>query len=285
MTTNLEGLYHLTREEYDAIDAVNISSLVYMNISPKHYLDNLKNPKEETPAMRLGTAVDVAAFDPERFELEYAVWPGVDEEGKKRIRSGKYWEEFQAKNAGKTILTLEEHSSAIAMRHVLESDEVASQYLDDGTSQDALIWTDKATGIKCKGRTDWITAESSRHPDALGDLKTSESVEPWQFCRIGTRLHYPVKMAWYSDAFELITCQRLREVVLFAVESARCHDVVVYNMGDDVLSVGRLTYRKWLHELARCRDSGKYPGISRGMVLQFELPSYATADFDITGEE
>ena len=269
-----EGIYRLGELDYDSIEAVNMSSLVDIAVSPKFYNYRRQVPREQTPAMQLGIATDMAVFEPERFARSYAVWTGFDEDGKKKVRNGKYWEAFQQANAGKIILTQDEYDSALNMRRVVESDPLAMSYLESGTAQDTLIWRDKETGILCKGRTDWNTSD-----DRLADLKTAKSVIPWQFCRDGAKLHYHVKMSWYADGLEQILGKPPREVVLISVENVGCHDVVVYDMDDEqVLDYGRSEYRTWLATLEDCLSSNKWPGIARGAKVPFVLPKYLKHD-------
>ena len=62
--------------DYAAAVGINFSTLKHMARSPMHYRYALEHPPAETPAMLLGRATHTAVFEPDRFQLDYAVWPG-----------------------------------------------------------------------------------------------------------------------------------------------------------------------------------------------------------------
>jgi hypothetical protein len=270
-----DGIHQLSREEYDAVEAVNISSLVNMSVSPLYYRWR-KSHDIDTEALRFGRAVDLAVFEPLIFERNYIVWEGLDHAGKKVIKKGAFWEDFKAlaDNDGKTIIDADDHALALEIRKSIRNDPLAKQYLHQGHEQLTLIWTDKETGFRCKGRIDWLTLRK-----ALCDLKTGRSVLPRKFSRDGAELHYHVKMAWYADALELLDCKP-SEVVLIVVEKVGPLDVVCFDLDDDALSVGRFEYHRWMQQLADCVTSNTWPGIGRGKKCPFNIPRYLRTDFD-----
>src|SRR4051812_43722046 len=92
-----QGVYlDISREQYDAIENVNMSSLLHMEMSPFHYRYFLVNKRPDTDPMRVGRAVHVAALEPERFSASWGVWM----EGQRR---GKAWQAFKQKYDGETL--------------------------------------------------------------------------------------------------------------------------------------------------------------------------------------
>jgi exodeoxyribonuclease VIII len=272
--TMANGCYRLTYAEYDAIEAVRMSDLSNIDVSPKHYQHKLSN-RQSSAALELGNATDVAVFEPELFVERYVFWQTTTTDGKTRQRRGNDWEDFKRLHDDKIIITSEQYNEALDMRIAIASDPLAWEYLEHGSAQDSLIWTDEETGLLCKARLDWRCTGGKRD-GALLDLKTARSVLPWLFNRAIGEYHYHAKMAFYADAYEIVFQEPPSEVVLLAVESSGCHDVVVYDMREDesTLDEGRIKYRGWLNTLVECRESGKWPGIGRGEKVAACLPKY-----------
>lgn len=271
-----DGIYtDVSWEEYFAIEAINISSLVNISVSPLYYQWCKTHPKD-TEALRFGRAVDLAVFEIELFRERYTQWTGFTVLGEKVIKKGSYWEDFKAiaENNGQEIIDADDYQLALAIRNAVRDDPLARTYLHQGHEQVTLIWHDKETGFRCKARLDWLTLRN-----ALVDLKTARSVLPRKFQRDGAELEYHTKMAWYSDALDLLG-RPPSEVVLLAVEKTGPLDVVCYELKDEELAVGRFEYRRWLDELAKCVESNTWPGIGRGQKVRFQIPKYKRFDFD-----
>jgi hypothetical protein len=278
--------------DYDGIDAVNISRLLLLRTSPLHFR---AAQKRITKPMSLGTAAHCATLEPDRFGERFAMWVGTHPEGakdskgkdcsgKKRIRSGKEWEAFEAgcEIMGQTVLTESEHKDALAIAQAVHSDPLAHSFLEFGKPERVLTWTDKRTGIACKGRTDWDY--QAPRLELIVDLKTAADVTPFRFLSAAARLGYHVRMAWYADGYQAIT-GRFPRVMVIAVESAPPHDVVCYELDDEVLAIGREEYGRLLDTLVDCRRSGQWPGIGGGTLQRFALPKWAQPSEESDTEE
>ena len=66
----------MRREEYEAIDAVNWSTLKVLGKSPAHYLQRMAGEEsEDTEARQRGRVLHMAVFEPERFARSVVVYP------------------------------------------------------------------------------------------------------------------------------------------------------------------------------------------------------------------
>lgn len=75
-----------SRVAYDAIEALNWSTLKLIETSPALLKYRLTNPRPDTPSLRLGRAIHCAVLEPERWSSgAYVVEPDAD----KRTREGK----------------------------------------------------------------------------------------------------------------------------------------------------------------------------------------------------
>lgn len=255
----------MTFDEYRAIAAVNWSTLKMMGRSPRHYQHALTAPQQDTDERRVGRATHTATFEPDRFALDYAVYKGAR-------RAGNDWEMFKAANEGRTILTLAQYERALAIRDAVRAHPVARRYLEQGRAEQTVRWTDRETGLACKGRTDWLADMLS----TLVDLKTSHSIDRRLFASTVARFGYHSQLAFYSDALRETT-GRDWKVVIIAAESSAPYDVGVFHIDADVLYKGRDEYRRLLFMVAGCRSLGAWPGQYQEE-QSLELPAWAMGD-------
>lgn len=272
--TQLQGprLYKRGEVDYASIDAVNFSTLKFMQKSPLHYRFACDNPRPATGPMRLGTAAHTAVLEPVRFLSDYAVFE--PEEGKKPRRGTAAWEAFAAANDGKELLKQPEFDAAMRMRDAVRSNVEAMRYLKRGDAEVTLVWQDKETGVWLKGRVDFLSLSV---PDVIADLKTARDVSPWAFQSAYAKLQYHMQAAMYADGLEAITGRAAYHKCI-AVESADPHDVVVYDVIGEPLELGRETYRDLLNKLVECRKNDEWPGTSAGAEVSLRLPAWAVPD-------
>lgn len=265
-------------DEYRAIDAISITRLKELRRSPLHYRHALEHPKQTGP-LSLGVAAHCATLEPERFGREFAVWSRRSETtGNLCPRNGKWWDAFQAENAGKTIITEDECTPALALAAAVRADPVAAPYLESGEPEAAMTWT--GWGRPCKGRVDWLTNRDGE-PVLVG-LKTARDCRPFIFGSASAKLGYHLQWGFYLNGYSIIKDGVRPRMVEIVVESAPPHAVVVYRIPDDVLLQGEEEFLQLLEVLDRCERNNEWPGpATEEQVLT--LPSWVyQADDDIT---
>jgi hypothetical protein len=111
---------------YDAIDAVNFSTLKVMRLSAKHYQHELEERKaggdDEAAHFRVGRCVHTLLLEPEKFESSYTVF-----DGDKRTKD---WKLFKVANADRCILGRAEYTRAVGMARAVLGHPEASRYLE-----------------------------------------------------------------------------------------------------------------------------------------------------------
>lgn len=236
-----------TFAEYQAIDAVNWSSLKHLRISPKHYQHALANQRKDTAAFKLGRAVHTAVFEPDRLLRDYVIWEGGD-------RRGKAWEQFKELHWRSTILKEDEYARACAIRDAVRGCKLLAPYLVDGQAEHVLQWTDPKSGLACKGRLDMLS------PLAVLDLKTSRhAVDLRLFASAAWGLGYAHQLEFYRRGAYAITGQDLPCIVV-AVENAPPFDVCVSHVDEDTLWLAGEEIDKLLARLKECRETNEWPG-------------------------
>ena len=256
MSTIAAGIHsEVTREEYDGIDRLNYSKLKLMAKSPAHYM---AAPRKDSDAMKLGRAVHLAVLEPDRFAAEVAIWTG-------ERRAGKLWEAFKEANAGKELLSEEEHRQAHLVAEAVRNDPTAARYLTVGTPETTVLWD--AGGHACKSRLDWVGTS------ALVDLKSTRDASPASFGRDAYNMHYAAQAAFYSDAHYVATGEALPFVIV-AVEPNDPFAVVTYRIPDALIALGRQQYLSWLDRLTYCLERKTWPSYAEGEI-DLCLPRWA----------
>ncbi len=248
-------------DDYKAIQAINMSTLKAMAVSPLQYRHVADTERPDTSSMMLGRATHSHILEPTQFYNEYTVWNG------KGTRASKAYKEFAAENEGKEILTPAEMAKIAAMGQAVRSHPIASLMLQNGTPEVSIQWTDPDTGLRCKGRPDWVSK------DAVVDLKTTADLSPHMFERQAFNLSYHMAAAFYSDGLNLVHGLSL-PFYIAAVQSTAPHDVIVYKVPEKVLTAGRVAYRGLLVRVSECEAAGRWPGMA-DEVQQLTLPAWA----------
>lgn len=273
-------------EEYHAWPGVSITRLKELKRSGLHYQYFLANPKL-SDSLTLGTAAHCAVLEPERFERQFAIWSRRGESGKLCPRNGQHWDRFRLANDGKLIITEDERDKALAIAAAVRNDSMASRYLETGEPEVTLQWQAvsesmlrKPITLDCRGRADWLTHVDGEHH--LIGLKTATDARPLIFGTAAARLGYHLQWAFYLDGYKAITgvTPILKEIV---VESRPPHDVVVYNITEDVILQGRSEYETLLRHLVECQSRNEWLGVANGLEQIISLPTWAfDAQDDIT---
>ena len=238
----------MTREEYDAIEAVNWTTAKEAAKSPLHYRERVEHPLEDTTRLAIGRAGHTAVLEPDRFALDYAVFRG-------ERRAGKAWEEFRGAHPENiTILRVDEYEQCLAMRDAVRNHPVAGPIFRRGTAEHVLTWTDATTGLPCKGRIDFLA-----DGPVLVDLKTTKSVSAREFAATAARMLYHAQLAFYRQGLAANgVCAVPTKIV--AVEVDAPHDVAVFALDDDTLWAGEEVVREVMTKIAECRRSKSWPG-------------------------
>jgi hypothetical protein len=261
---------------YRDIEALNMSRLKEIERSPQRFVWRATHPLITKP-LTLGKAAHCAVLEPERFDQDFIIWDKLTKNGSGNIapRSGEQWMKFNADNPGKSIITVEERDFAMAMQAAVRADPVAMKYLEVGDPEVTMEWDlSESWGLatrRCKARADWLTRlDGERY--VIG-IKTSVDCREHAFGAAAARYGYALQWAWYHDGYRTITdiAPRMKEIV---VESAPPHEVMVYNVTEDILLEGRDRYLELLKILGECEISGKWPGPGGDIEHDLTLPTW-----------
>lgn len=231
------------------------STLDDLHRSPAHYQAAMSAKNLETDALRVGTAMHTALFEPDVYDRSYVVQPDFGDCRFKEAKAKR--DEWRSLNAAKTIIDAGEAASVIGMVTSIRKHPIASRLFTHGSPEVTLRWRDAATGIECKSRADYYQATRR----ACIDLKTTEDARTEGVRRSVARYGYHRQEAMYRDAFAAIGAP-LEWFVFVFVEKAPPYAVGLYSLDTVSVQKGRATIRADLNTLLECIETGDWPAYS-----------------------
>ena len=195
-----DGIYHdIPEAEYHKLPCLSSTFIKAYSKNPyaaKHL------PFKGSPASVLGSCVHKyvlegkEAFDAEYFALqEFACPEGQNPKGWKSTTKYKELVAMAEMEAdGRITISNDQWNIVQGVDASLRKHGLSSQILNRGANELSLIWTDEATGLKCKARLD------DYFEGVPSDLKTSNDVE-W-FHRDIYKRNYHLQAAWYTMGCE-----------------------------------------------------------------------------------
>lgn len=281
-----EGIHTgLTREQYDAIDAINATRLLGCRKSLAHGKEKEDNPPDKSAALSFGIALHVAFLEPEEFPLRYAVMPPFEQEIAKLRKDDEtpmykvpkatklYRDQRNAwmdANADKSVVTRDEYDQIVRMGRALRDHGSARQLFSrNGADECTVVWSDEDTGARCKGRFDSMIEDEW---PTIPDLKSTMDASPWGFSGDCAKWGYHIRGAFYIDGVAAFTSAP--NLVFAAVEKDRPHAVGVYQLGERSIAVGRRIYKQLLKGYVKAQETGEWPAYS-DQVEELEVPKWA----------
>jgi exodeoxyribonuclease VIII len=249
----------MAADDYHRHPAVSKSMLDRIARSPLHLQAYLRDPDmpEETPAMRLGTAVHAAVLEPERFARQYAAFGGD-----KRTNAGKAaFAELEARGA--IVLKSEEFDQVCEIARAVRQHDLAADLLANGVAEASAFWHDEATGVECRCRPDWW-----RNDGIVVDLKTTNDASPEAFARSVVNYRYHVQAAHYLAGTEA------DRFVFVVIEKEAPYAIAIYELDAAALALGRELRARDLTTYATCAEFDHWPGFPAS-VQTLTLPAWA----------
>lgn len=251
--------------EYHRDPSISKSGLDQFRRSPAHFQAWLKEDRQQTPAMRIGTLTHTAVLEPGAFNEKTVVAPLVD----KRTKEGKsIWEQFKAEHEGKDIISFDEHDQIVAMRDSVRKHQAAGKLLAKGGSEISVFAVCPQTKVMCKGRFDWLNG------NIIVDLKTTEDASPEGFAKSVANYRYHIQAAHYIALAGLVG---IKDVTfkMIAVEKAAPYAVAVYELDVADLILAEAERIKLLEMFASCTQFQSWPAYSQS-ITTISLPRWAS---------
>ena len=255
--------YDMAPGEYHAHPARSKSYLWKLYSSTPAYAEYSES--ETTSAMDLGTAVHIAALEPERFATD--VIRGPDD------RRGNKWKDAleEGDAYGKLVLTSGDYDKSIRMGDAARKLPIVRQLSESQLLYEASgFWTDPETGIECRCRPDIYSPAF----ELMADLKTTTDAAAFTWAKRAADMGYHAQEAWYTDGWEAAGGGLVDGFVFIAIESDYPHMSAAYELTPSAVAEGRLVMAKALTTFKNCRESGLFPGYPEA-VQELDIPAWA----------
>ena len=263
----------ISNADYHADPAISASQLKTVMQSPYHYWSRYVDPDRvamvPTQAMRLGSLTHCATLEPDELTKRYQLAPD------RRTNAGKAAVAEMAA-AGIEAVSEADLAQALQMAASVRSNSTVSSLLSNGAAETSHWWDDVATGMRCKCRPDWLSADG----ETIVDLKTCQDASPAGFAKSVAQWSYQVQAAHYL-------CGTLsKRFVFVAVEKSAPYAVGVYELDAEAMVHGSVLRHTSLQKIQDCRAINSWPGYTDGGIQTLQLPGWALkTNSTITSED
>ena len=255
------GINHCSNESYHGDRKFKSSSTLKLFLKdPREYYKRYISgePREEIykSAYDFGSYMHSIILEPEKTDLEFAIFEGA-------TRRGKAYEEFKSNNEGKTIITASQAQQALDLMHLFNEDVDTAGLIQGGVAEQTLCV--ELDGMPIKVRADY------KKDGLLVDLKTtSDPVDRFSAAKTIIRFDYDLSAALYVDAFTKHT--GTKHDFIFAFLNKQTGEVGILKASEGLLENGRKKYKAAIKGLAEADKTGVY--FKEG-IQEVDIPSWA----------
>jgi exodeoxyribonuclease VIII len=257
---------NIPNDTYHAGPGLSSSQLKTLGVSAKHFVSDLENSKEPSPAMLMGTAIHTLTLEgDEQFNKEFIRRP---DDLNARTKAGKE-QLLELQAAGKTILSPDDWETIQRCREAVYLNRQAAELLQEcGVREVSGYWADDDLLLRYR--------PDARSSDFLLDLKTTArgNTDAEQFTRICDRLGYVNSAAHYLDGDKVLHSTSHETFAYLVVENAPPFDVAVFIPSDDWLLMARDQNYKWRQRLRTALNTDEFPGI-QNQITTIDAPVWS----------
>jgi len=179
---------------------------------------------------------------------------------------------LRLRGEGKVPLRPKDYAAAVAMSEAVHHHPVASKLLRDGGPERTLVWRDKATGVLCKAKADWLRR------GGLVDLKSTTSAATEALSKASYEHGYAIQAPFYLRGFR----DRFPGTVPFfsfiSVEKEPPYLVHVNQLSERALAWGDRKVSEALEIFRDCTASGVWPGYPDDDITEIDLPAWVRTE-------
>lgn len=283
MIPQKDGLFTVSEVDYFADRnslSVSGAKLLLPPSCPAKFKSRMDNPPEPKPhfdfghvvhRLTLGAGSDYAVLEPAIHGLKK---DGTVADNPAATTAWKA-ADSDARAAGKVPIHVDDFTKAKAMADAVRNHPEAGPLFARGHAEKSMYWTEPQSGIRLRGRADWLTVINERL--TCVDLKTSATANPTELVRPFWKFGYHMQAAWYRRLLIEIGVHHNPDFVFVAVEKEPPYLVTVIRYDDEALGEGHRLNRAAIDTYARCMETGVWPGYTDEAV-EIGLPPYAFDD-------
>lgn len=255
--------------------SVSNTMLSAMAKSPAHcyalHLAPYRPKREPTDAMLAGTLAHTAILEPAALRQRYVEKPG----GMRfSTKEGMAWRDAQTLQ----IISRDDMDAAEAQRAAVMRVTSLANLLSKGEAETSAFWLDKASGLRCRARPDWLHWTGPKRVVAL-DIKTISELTPEAVQRAIASYGYHRQQAHYSDGLQACGIE-VEEFVFGFVSSSYPFLAAAYVLDDETAQQGRDEVAELRDRYANCLRMGEWPAFGDGYQLT-SLPTWAKRSSEV----
>lgn len=267
--------YH-GQDEYKEHALAEFSSSAAKSIlkSPAHYeWEYLKKHRKKSRALDIGHAVHANVLGTGKHAVPVPDKYITDSGRRSTSKDAVAWESEQ-EASGLIVVTKDEFTAINAMaENVLAHPDVRPALEQDGQPEVSMFASDPETGLRCRGRFDFMP---DSHHVAI-DLKTAEDASLRGFTRAIEQWSYEVQHGHYMDVSRWLGLG-IEDMVFVVVEKSPPFSVNVIQLDRDWVGMGAARAAEARARYMRCSASGEWPGYPLGVKIA-SPPPWAVSRF------
>jgi hypothetical protein len=264
-------------DEYAADGAVSSSRLRLAMRSPAHYRAGFQGT--ESKAMRDGSDLHGVVCTPAEIIQKYAAMPNfANDEGNITSKGERSFsrattyvrereEAWRKLNPGKKEIDQETLDRLLGVSTALGQCPVLFDLRFGGEGEVSIFWTDDKTGLRCKGRIDWLAIQKNQV--VILDYKTSRDVAGFEKSLATYR--YDLQMRFYQRGLEALGYENVVPWIC-AVETQEPFGHRVAKVDPDALAAADAEIDRLLELVADCTARDEW--VSYSHPESWQMPSW-----------
>lgn len=256
--------YHATK----ALSNSGISELLRCPARFKAMLDRMGTGQDaQTEAMLCGSVFHAMALEPGAVPMRYR-----PQENSGNTRAGKD-EAASARAEGVTLIKpwMWAHCAAMSLAVQAHPLFAAAGRAQDFMSEVSVYWWERS--VPCKARIDAVASIPGFGPCII-DLKSTQDASPAAIEKSLYNFGYHRQAAWYRRALGAVGVHAPVFVLIF-VEKDVPHVVTAANVAESAQGEALEDIRLAVDTYKECSASGIWPGYTRELVTEIDIPSWA----------
>lgn len=273
----------MSTPDYQEIIALNYSGAKVLLRSPAHYQAWLKQPRKQTPEMRIGTLAHLATFQPKEYAKMVLQVPadapdkptqamldayaaGSTKQKPDTVARIEWWAKFNASITPETEVVDAEEYALIDDIATAAEGALASINVDKSHWEAETVRTRPYGGVTIKGRPDLVTRVNGKL--TVIDLKTTRDAGAWSFSADINSLKYHLQGAMYLELTQA------EQFILIAVEKEPPFAWAAYVLDAASLEVGKSLMDAAVETYRQCLTFNAWPSYPAGL-NEISIPKYA----------
>ena len=208
----------------------------------KYFLKEKKQQPED--AFAFGTYIHALLLEPHLVKENLKIFQGAR-------RFGKAWDDFQAENKDKLIVTPNELMAGAKIEFAYRQHKIAKGLLSDGEAEKTFCHTLK-NGLGLKVRPDFVGQ------GYIVDVKTtSEKLNNDTLAAVVARYAYDLSAAMYLDVVNKCQKEKVNDFYFLFIGKTTS-EIMVLKASPELIKRGREKYKEAANKYKELRDSGYF---------------------------